>query len=83
MKLELRKEEKVNGDVFYNIFRDDRYVRGFYEAPEERNSTAISTPAENKARAFYEQLKDNSRPFEDIVTILETAEIHIHETENS
>ena len=82
MKVELKKEENIDGDIFYQIYVNDKFVKGFFESVQDRLQHAISgeTNAKKLATLFYKEMQERKDIDYPIVTILETTEILTHET---
>ena len=86
MKLEIRKETKPDGDMFYQVYQDDRYLKAFWignriEATWGTYGGVTSeTAAWDAAVEYYERVKINaqSKPIIEVVQS-ETIETTTHE----
>ena len=76
MKLEIRKETKPDGDVFYHVYMDDRFLKGFFAG--NSITKGFGGYGEEKAlqmaTAFYEQVKSNAQD-QPIVEIIKSETI--------
>jgi hypothetical protein len=68
MKLELRKETKIDNNVFYTIYLDDKYVDG-----------SLSSDFE-KVKKRFDFIKENG--VTDVIEVLEEFNLQPKNTEN-
>jgi hypothetical protein len=68
MKLELRKETKIDSNVFYTIYLDDKYVDG-----------SLSSDFE-KVKKRFDFIKENG--VTDVIEVLEEFNLQPKNTEN-
>lgn len=73
MKLELKRVEKINGEVFFYIYADDTSVAAFYLDPSENKEGVISN-AENKALELYNKIKERGS-HKSVSTLIKSEEI--------
>jgi hypothetical protein len=74
MKIELRKEVKLNGDRFYQIYLGPQHIKGFYESDEDLAAhPGGDTEAKRKANVFYEEFisNGNTKPIETVIRSVE------------
>jgi len=63
MKLEIRKETKPDGDMFYHVYQDDRYLSGFWIGNPIKEQKGLGEEnALARAKEYYGRIKDNAQP---------------------
>lgn len=73
MKLELRKEEKIDGKVFFCIFVDTKIIQCFLVSDKQKEFFKLDliTEAEIKAREFFNKIKERGT-HESIITVIQS-----------
>jgi hypothetical protein len=80
MKLEIRKETKPDGDMFFHIYVNDRFVKSFWIGNHISgdegcyNRTYGEDAAFAEAQRYYDRLKLNATS-EPIVEVIKSEEI--------
>ena len=71
MKLEIRKETQPNGDVFYHVYENDRFLKGFWVGNHITNEQGKGEEkALSEAKGYYDRIKANNQSHPIIETIL-------------
>jgi len=62
MKLEIRKETKPDGDMFYHIYHDDRFLSGFWIGNHIKQQDGLGEEkALTQAKEYYNRIKENAQ----------------------
>ena len=70
MTLEIKKETKPDGDMFYHVYQDGRFLSGFWIGnPIKEQNGLGEEKALSQAKAYYERVKANhqSEPIWEII----------------
>jgi len=75
MKIELKEEREVNGDIYYAIFSDDTRLQGFYGGTIFDKDLTMRGKAKNDAYAKYEEIIEAGTAPKKSICTLESTEI--------
>jgi hypothetical protein len=68
MKLELKKTTQPNGDIFYQVFKDNCIEKSFWVGNPLTNSVGYGEEAAlSMAKDMYERMKINGDPIVEII----------------